>query len=72
MSQRLLRPRPAVWSRTGRLLWGLILLAMFALWRWTDSTVATLALVPLMAAAFLVMAADERKRARQHYEDSDE
>lgn len=69
--RRVLRPLPAVWSMTGRLLYGVILLGMVAVLRWAPETVGALALAPMLAALFLVSTADERKRARQFYEDRD-
>lgn len=73
MSRRLLRPRPAVWSGRGRFLFGLVLIGMFAVLRWNpDSLFGALAIVALFGAALLVSAADERKRARRFYDDSDE
>ncbi len=75
LTQRLLKPRPAVWSPKGRVLYGIVLLGMAAvLWLGSDSALGAFALVPLVAAAFMVVAADERKRAKRfhHGEDSDE
>lgn len=68
---RMLRPRPAVWSTRGRLLAGLIILGMLGLGWWRpDSVWAGLAAAGLLAAAFLVIAADERKRTKRlHGED---
>jgi hypothetical protein len=72
ITQRVLRPRPAVWSRRGRFLAGLILLAMFATAAWgPDSLLGALLIVPIWAAFFVVIAADERKRARRFYNPDD-
>ena len=70
LSQRLLRPRPAVSSGKGRLLYGALLVAMFAVLRWvTDPIVSVLAIVALVPIGFLIIAADQRKHARQFYRD---
>jgi hypothetical protein len=70
LSQQLLRPRPAVWSGKGRLLYGALLVAMFAVLRWvSDPTISVLAIVALIPVGFLIIAADERKRARKFYGD---
>jgi len=62
--QRALRPRPAVWSLRGRVLAGIILGGFFVLAAWgPDTLLGGLLLVPLMLAFFVVIAADERKRA---------
>lgn len=70
LSQQLLRPRPAVSSGKGRLLYGALLVTMFAVLRWvTDPIVSVLVIVALVPIGFLVIAADERKRAKQFYRD---
>jgi hypothetical protein len=70
LSQKLLRPRPAVWSSKGRLLYGALLVAMFAVLRWvSDPIVSVVAIVALAPLGFLIIAADERKRARKFYGD---
>ena len=68
LRERMLRPRPAVWSTRGRVLFGLIIVGTLGLGWWgPDSAWAGLAVAGLLAAAFLVIAADERKRARRHF-----
>lgn len=69
MSQRILRPRPAVWSGKGRLLYGALLLVMFAVWWVADSVVSVLTTVALVPLFFLIIAADERKRSREFHGD---
>lgn len=69
LGERLLRPRPAVWSRRGQGLSGAIVIALLALFRWGPGGVWGVAAVPaLFAVSLLVMAADERKRSRAFYD----
>lgn len=65
MRERLLRPRPAVWSRRGRVAYGAVVLGMFAAMFWLPEPIGILALVALLPAAFLISAADERRRAAE-------
>jgi hypothetical protein len=63
--ERLLRPRPAVWSRVGRLGYAAIVLGMLADLRWGGDNIPALAvMVALLVALFVLVAADERKRSR--------
>jgi hypothetical protein len=65
-SERLLRPRAAVWSGRGRLLYGATLIGMLAVLRWvSDPLIEGLAFVALFAVAGLLSFADERKRSRR-------
>jgi hypothetical protein len=67
LAQRLLRPRPAVWSPSG-FVWYVVVVGMVAVLRWAaDTAVGVGAFLALLVVAFLIMAADERKRARQHH-----
>jgi hypothetical protein len=72
LGRRMLSPRPAVWSGRGRIFYGLIVLAMFAAMWWLPEPFGIVALVALLPAAFLVMAADERRRAAHSAEKHDE
>ena len=68
LAERLRRPRPAVSSGKGRLLYGGILLGMLAVARWvSDPLVGGLAFVALFAGAGVVIFADERRRSRKFY-----
>lgn len=63
------RPRPAVWSTRGRLVAVGLLIGMLAL-AGNDSIFAIVLFVALFAGFLVVIAADERKRARLYYEGS--
>ena len=66
LAERMLRPRPAVSSGKGRLIYGGILLAMIAVARWvSDPLFSGLAFVVLLALAGVVTVADERERSRR-------
>lgn len=72
LAERMRRPRPAVSSGKGRLLYGVTLLGMFAVLRWVSSPrFEGMAIAALFAAAVLVTFADERKRSRRFYADED-
>ncbi|MCW2500688.1 MAG: hypothetical protein JWN87_2364 [Frankiales bacterium] len=71
--QRLLSPRPAVESGRAKVLYGLIVVGMlvmadqgFESWPWG------LLFVALVAAGFLVSAADQRRLARRRHRHEDE
>lgn len=67
--QQMLRPRPACWSRSGRAAAFVVVAALFALAVWGGTSVLSMiALVVLVAASFLIAAAEERKRSRSYYE----
>ncbi|MDQ1688608.1 MAG: hypothetical protein QOK42_1583 [Frankiaceae bacterium] len=73
MWQRLLRRRPTVWSPKGRVLYGLIVVGMFAVSRWwAPGALGGFVMVPLMAGAMLVLASEQRQRARRYHKDNDE
>jgi len=67
LGERLLRPRPAVWSWRGRVLAGMVIAGMFAALRWGDPLTGVIVTWLLLAVLFIVGAADERKRARRYY-----
>lgn len=70
--ERLTRPRPAVWSRRGRLAYAVVLVGMLAALRWGGHGALGIALVVLLfVVALLVVAADERRRARRFYRSND-
>jgi len=64
LRERLVRPRPAVWSRPGRIAYGLVLVAMFAVLRWLPETLGALAVIGLFGTLMVVVLVDERRRAR--------
>jgi len=67
--QKALRPRPAFWSPSGRIAALVVVAAMFALAEWGGTSVLTIiALVVLLASAFPIQAAEERKRSRRYYD----
>ena len=66
LAEQMLRPRPAVSSGKGRLIYGGILLTMIAVARWvSDPLFSGLAFVVLLALAGVVTVADERERSRR-------
>ncbi len=68
MAERLLRPRPAVWSTKGRLLLGAVTISMFAVLKWvSDPVVSIWFIVVLWSVGLLVVFADERQRARRFH-----
>lgn len=72
LSARLVRPRPAVWSGRGRLLYGGTIIGMLAVLKWvSDPLIEGVAVVAFFVCAVLVSFADERKRSRSFYGDDD-
>jgi hypothetical protein len=68
----LLHPRRAVWSGKGSLIYGATTLAMLGVARWVSNfLIAGCALIALFVVGLLVSFADERKRSRTFYGDSD-
>jgi hypothetical protein len=65
---RVLRPRPAVWTRRGRVAGALIVLAMFTALMWAPTVLAICIVVALLAGGFVLVAAEERQRATAHQE----
>lgn len=62
LSQRVLRPRPAVWSRHGRVVGASIVLTMFAALTWAPAVIGIWVIVALLAGAFVLVAVEERRR----------
>jgi hypothetical protein len=65
LREQLLRPRPAIWSRRGRFAYALIVLAMIGALIWLPELIGIWAVVVLLAAAFVVTAADEKRRSAE-------
>ena len=67
---RLLSPRPAVWSKRGRIAYGLVVLALFGVMRLLGGSLAAdFLFVGLLVLGLLVSFADERRRSREYYRD---
>jgi hypothetical protein len=72
LAERLLQPRRAVWSGKGSLIYGATTLVMLGVARWVSNfLIAGCALIALFVVGLLVSFADERKRSRTFYSDSD-
>ena len=70
--QRVLRPPFLSWSRTGRVVYVLTVLAFFGLLRWAGDEAWTLfAMVGLFVAVLIVLFSEERKRSRAFHRDHD-
>lgn len=72
LAERVLRPRPAVSSSKGRLLYGGVLLAGLAVAGWvSDPLVGGLTVPALVALAGSVIASEEGRRSRGFHGDGD-
>jgi hypothetical protein len=65
LQDRIVHPRPAVWSRHGRITYGVIVVGMLAAGWWLPEPFGILAMVVLLAAAFVTVGMDERRRSNK-------